>query len=220
MSELPRLFQLVSPALPVGAFAYSRGLETAVERGWVRGVDGTRAWIEGLLHASVARLDAPLVDRLHRAWSDGDQDAVGRWVELARATRETDELARESVTTARALVRLLRELDRIDDAEAELARGAYVAAFALAAVRSNLANASAVLAFAWTWLESTVAAAIKLVPLGQTDGQRLLWELGPTLEGVAERARLLPDDDIGALVPGFALASALHETQHTRLFRS
>ena len=220
MSELPRLFQLVSPALPVGAFAYSRGLETAVERGWVRGVDGARAWIEGLLHASVARLDAPLVDRLHRAWSDGDQDAVGRWVELARATRETDELARESTTTARALVRLLRELDRIDDAEAELARGAYVAAFALAAVRSNLANASAVLAFAWTWLESTVAAAIKLVPLGQTDGQRLLWELGPTLEGVAERARLLPDDDVGALVPGFALASALHETQHTRLFRS
>ncbi|MEM9071734.1 MAG: urease accessory UreF family protein [Myxococcota bacterium] len=218
MTELPRLLQLVSSALPVGGFAYSRGLETAVERGWVSNVEETRDWIAGLLHRSVAVLDAPLVDRLYVAWAEGK--GVDPWVELAVATRETYELQRESESMGRALTRLIRDLSLISGEEEVLAKKAYVAAFALAAQRFGLDRERALEGFLWTWLEATVAAAIKLVPLGQTEGQRLLFELSPALAEVAERARALPDDDIGAVVPGFALASMLHETQHTRLFRS
>ncbi len=216
---LPRLLQLVSPALPVGGYTYSRGLETAVERGWVTDEAQTRAWIAGLLEHSVATLDGPLVVRLHRALTSGDMAAALRWARLADATRETAELQAESRQTGRALVRLLVDLELVEAPPAPI-REAHVAAFALAAVALELETSDALRGFLWTWLEGTVAAAIKLVPLGQTAGQRILLHLGPELERAAERAAALPDDALGALAPGLALASALHETQHTRLFRS
>ncbi|MEM9190928.1 MAG: urease accessory UreF family protein [Myxococcota bacterium] len=217
-ANFPRLFQLVSPALPVGSFAYSRGLETAVERGWIGDVATVEDWISGLLTHSVARLDGPLVSRLYKAWDDGGD--VAHWIELAKATRETNELAGESSTMARALTRLLRDLSLASSHEAELAKEAFVAAFALAAYRLRIDHDACVEAFLWTWLESTVAAAVKLMPLGQTEGQRLLLKLGEGLPELARQASETDDDEIGALVPGLALASALHETQHTRLFRS
>ncbi|MBO6935882.1 MAG: urease accessory protein UreF [Deltaproteobacteria bacterium] len=217
--SLPRLLQLVSPALPVGGYTYSRGLETAVERGWVTDEAQTRAWIAGLLEHSVATLDGPLVVRLHRALAGGDMATARRWARLADATRETSELQAESRQTGRALVRLLVDLELADPPPAPI-REAHVAAFALASVALGLDADTALRGFLWTWLEGTVAAAIKLVPLGQTAGQRILLQLGPELERAAERAATLPDEALGALAPGLALASALHETQHTRLFRS
>jgi len=217
--SLPRLLQLVSPALPVGGYTYSRGLETAVERGWVTDERQTRAWIAGLLAHSLATLDGPLVLRLHRALVDGDDEAALRWARVADATRETRELQAESRQTGRALVRLLVDLELTGPPPAPI-RDAHVAAFALAAVSLGLDSSEALRGFLWTWLEGTVAAAVKLVPLGQTAGQRILLWLGPELEDAAERATALPDEALGALAPGLALASALHETQHTRLFRS
>lgn len=217
--SLARLLQLVSPALPVGGYTYSRGLETAVEREWVTTEAQTRDWIAGLLDASLATLDGPLVVRLHRALVADDQAAALRWARFADATRETAELQAESRATGRALVRLLVDLELVD-APPPAIRNSQVAAFALAAVALDLDEGQALRGFLWTWLEGSVAAAIKLVPLGQTAGQRILLELGPALERAAEAATTIPDDALGALVPGLALASALHETQHTRLFRS
>jgi len=217
--SLPRLLQLVSPALPVGGYTYSRGLETAVEREWVTTEAETRAWIAGLLEHSLATLDGPLVLRFHRALLAGDSAAALRWARVVDATRETAELQAESRQTGRALVRLLVDLE-LTEPPPDPIRDAHVAAFALAAVALGLDESDALHGFLWTWLEGTVAAAIKLVPLGQTAGQRILLQLGPELEHAAERAAALPDEALGALAPGLALASALHETQHTRLFRS
>lgn len=217
--SLPRLLQLVSPALPVGGYTYSRGLETAVERGWVTTEADTRAWCEGLLDHSLATLDGPLVLRVRRALEAGDEALAVRWARLADASRETAELQAESRQTGRALVRLLVDLELVGPPPAPI-REAHVAAFGLAAHALGLSAAEALRAFLWTWLEGTVAAAIKLVPLGQTAGQRILLQLGPALERAAARATALPDEALGALAPGLALASALHETQHTRLFRS
>ena len=219
MSSLPRLLQLVSPTLPIGGYTYSRGLEAAVERGWVVDEASSRAWIGGLLDHAQARLDAPLVARLHRCLERGDRPAADCWARFADATRETSELQAESRATGRALVRLLVDLGLVAP-PSDAVRNAQVAAFALAAVALDLSLQEALRGYLWTWLEASVAAAIKLVPLGQTAGQRILLRLGPAVEAAAERAELLPDDELGALVPGLALASALHESQHTRLFRS
>ena len=117
MSALPRLFQLVSPALPVGGYTWSRGLETAVERGWVTDEAGAREWITGLLGHALARLDGPLLVRAHRALRAGDDAAVTRWARLYDATRETAELQHESQATGRALVRLLVDLELVTRAE-------------------------------------------------------------------------------------------------------
>ncbi|MCB9595189.1 MAG: urease accessory protein UreF [Sandaracinaceae bacterium] len=215
------MLQLSSASLPVGGFTYSRGLEAAVELGWVTDAGSARAWIGGLLHECAGRLDAPLVLRAHDAFSRGDVAAVARWAAFDQACRETDELRRESSAMGRALGRWLVELGLA--APSELAgevRESYVVTFGLAAHRLGLDADAAVSAYLWSWLESGVTAAVKLVPLGQTDGQRITLALGAELEEVAGVARALADDDLGALVPGFAIASAQHETLHTRLFRS
>jgi urease accessory protein len=215
------LLQLASPSLPVGGFAYSRGLEAAVELGWVVDAAGARAWIEGLLHEAVGRLEGPLLLRLHRAFAAADREAVERWADLAIASRETEELARESRTMGAALARWVRELELASPEElAAPVRDAYLATFALAAERLGLDARDAVRAHAWSWLDASVTAAIKLVPLGQTEGQRILRDLGRALEALVEAAEAVPDEDVGALAPGLAMASARHETQHTRLFRS
>ena len=215
-----RLFQLVSPALPIGGYTYSRGLEQAVEAGWVRDEAGAHAWIGGLLGHAMARLDGPLLLRLHRSFTRGDGSAT-RWAWLADATRETAELQAESRATGRALVRLLGDLDLIDRASLEEGVGrCHLAAFALAARGLGLDASAGLRAYLWTWLEGSVAAAVKLVPLGQTAGQRILLDLGGALEAAACHAEGVDDESIGAFTPGQALASARHETQHTRLFRS
>lgn len=219
MRGIAGLLQLVSVGLPVGGFAYSRGLETAVERGWVCDRASARDWVEGLFDHSVTRLDAPLVARLHDAWSEGDLAEVHPWVTLADASRETDELQRESRAMGGALTRLLVDL-ALDVPDAALAARSYVGAFALGAMRLGVGRADAVRGFLFAWLEAGVVATVKLVPLGQTDGQRMLLALGARLDEATDAVLALPDEDVGALVPGFALASALHETQHTRLYRS
>jgi len=213
------LLQLASANLPVGGFAYSRGLETAVERGWVHDEASATTWIGELLGRSVAGWDAPLLVRLFAAWRERDE-ALRTWTDLADASRETHELQRESRAMGAALARLLHDLGRCGAAERAHASRAHLSAFALAALRFELTLEDALLAYLFAWLEGSVLAAVKLVPLGQTAGQRMLIALGAELPSIASRARELGDDELGAILPGAALASALHETQRTRLFRS
>lgn len=211
---------LASPALPVGGFSYSRGLETAVERGWVTDAAAARGWIEGLLEASVMRLDGPLLLRLHRAFAAGDLGEVERWRAFTAATRETRELAAESEAVGGALVRWMEALELGDAAARRAAQRCQLAAFALAAGALGLDAGAALRAFAWSRLEAATAAAVKLVPLGQSDGQRILLAAGRRLEPLCARAETVDDASVGALTPGLALASAWHETQYSRLFRS
>lgn len=219
-AALCQTLRLASPALPIGAFAYSQGLETAVAQGWVVDEAGTRDWIEGLLTHSIARLDLPLLCRLRRALAAHDHAALVSWSHYLRASREARELADEDRVVGTSLLRLLG-----DDAWALDARGENVPAslplgFAAASLAWAIPEPVALVAYAWAWLENQVAAALKIVPLGQSAGQRLLSGMVDLVAQVATRAPALEDEDLGALAPGFAIACAHHETQYTRIFRS
>lgn len=216
-----QLCRLVSPALPVGAYAYSQGLESACETGWVRDRDSAFEWINGVLKHSVSCLDLPLLFRLYSAWQTNRIKDVKVLSRRLLANRETSELRDEDRQIGQALARLLGEMD-IDEAEywRTAKETAYASLFALAAVKWNIGRSDCVAGYAWAWSESQVAAAIKLIPLGQTAGQTILSQLIELIPENVHRAQNLGDDEIGGTLPGLAIASANHEIQYSRLFRS
>jgi len=221
---LVRLLQIASPTLPIGAYSYSQGLEWAVESGEVRDAASARVWIGDLLECVVAPGEAAVSWRLLAAAQRADWPALATWNAWFRASRETAELRAETEQTGGSLAKLLQDLDLLDaSAKAVLSTLAPItlpAAYALAARGFGLAAEAALAAYVWSWLENQVLAAIKLVPLGQVAGQRLLISLGAKVPFVVMTASTLADDDLSTFAPGLALASARHETQYTRLFRS
>jgi len=217
---LLRLCLLVSPALPVGAYAYAQGLEYAVQAGWVRDESSAFVWLHGLSHHVVGTLDLPILLRLYRAWGSGDAAAVEFWNAQLVAARETAELRAEELHLGRALARVLTSLGVAEAAVWLEAAPAFCTMFSLAAVRWNIPAGDALCGYLWTWTENQVLAAIKLVPLGQSAGQRLLHRLIESMPGIADSAALLPNASIGVGAILQPIGSALHESQYSRLFRS
>ncbi len=211
-----KLWQLISPTLPVGAYSYSQALEQVHFEGVVHDAASAQSWLRDVLGLGVARLDLPVLLRVHRAWADRDALAVRRWSRVLEARRETAELRFEDLAMGSALALLLSNLG----AEVPEPRLPFASAFAVAAVDWSIGPESACAGYAWAWCEAQVAAAVKLVPLGHTAGQRMLLALGLEIPAAIEIATACRDDEIGASLPGLAIASALHETQYTRLFRS
>lgn len=226
MLALVRLLQLASPALPVGAYTYSQGLEWAVESGAVLTEADARRWIGDVLEWSIGRFEAPLAARLLAAWHDGEDGEVARLNDDFLASRETSELRAETAQMGYSLVRLLGDLDAFAGLPGWKARlaaidsPAFPTAWTAAAAAWRIPAGQALAAYLWAWLENQVMAAVKAVPLGQSAGQRLLAELGAALPALAERAQRLPESQWSNFTPGLALASSRHETQYTRLFRS
>jgi urease accessory protein len=217
---LLRLFQLVSPALPVGAYAYSQGLEYAVQAGWIRDEDSAFEWLHGLSRFGLGTLDLPILLRLHSSWHADRIDELNCWNAALIAARESAELRAEERHLGQALARVLIELE-LPEARAWLERTpAFATMFALAAARWHIAPSVTLSGYAWAWMENQVLAAVKLVPLGQSAGQRLLHRLGNLLPSILEQALSQPDEAIGVGVVSQALASSLHESQYSRLFRS
>ncbi len=202
MTKLARLLQLASPTLPVGAYSYSQALEAAVEAGVVHDAASAESWIGDVLELSVGAMEAPLLWRM----LNGEECE-----ELFLASRETAELRAETVQMGASLALLLKDLGMGE------AGGAFPTVYALAATKWGIAPEEALVAYLWSWLENQVMAALKAVPLGQTDGQRMLLSLGSRLERIALDAR---SKEPSNLAPGLALLSARHETQYSRLFRS
>ena len=219
---LARLLQLASPALPVGAYTYSQGLEWAVESGLVRDEATAGQWIGGVLDEGVGRFEAPLVACLQRAWIAADAVEVARLNGEFVASRETSELRSETLQMGYSLRRLLRDLDDfpLPAALDALPEAAFPTAWAFAAASWRIPLADSLAAYLWSWCENQVLAALKAAPLGQTAGQRLLLRLGGRIPVVAQQALLLPEAQWSNFAPGFALASCQHETQYSRLFRS
>ncbi|HYS56605.1 MAG TPA: urease accessory UreF family protein [Burkholderiales bacterium] len=214
---LARLLQLASPTLPVGAYSYSQGLEAAIEAGIVRDAASAERWIADVLAHSLARMEAPVLLRLAAAWRVGDDDAAARWNALFLASRETAEFRAETAQMGYSLAKLLPELGLGD---VPLEEPSFPAAFAFAVAAWRIDAHEALVAYLWSWTENQVLAAMKALPLGQTDGQRLLVSFGGRLDEIARGAARLDDDSIVNFAPGLALLSACHETQYTRLFRS
>jgi len=218
---LLRVLQLASPALPIGGYAYSQGLEYAVEQDWVTDLDSAAAWLEGVAKRALGQLDIPVLLRQFAALEAGDRAAVQRWNDWLLANRETAELYLEDSQQGGALLRLMISLEMptaLDWPKGEPI--ALMTAFAMAGSHWQTDVRSLAHGVLWSWLENQVGAATKLVPLGQTDAQRLLGRLLPGLPLIVDAASELKDDELGAGLPGLAFASARHEHQYTRLFRS
>jgi urease accessory protein len=217
MSALLHLLHLASPALPIGAFHFSQGLEQAVEAGWIDNEASALAWIAGIAEGALGTLDLPVLARLHQACSLADEEGVLRWDRLLIASRETQELRAEDRHMGAALLKVLKE---IAPTLTPRPVQTYAGAFALAASHWSIAASQTLEAYAWAWAENQVLAAVKLVPLGQSAGQRVLHALIPKLTSMATRALIMKDEDIGYSGVMQAIASARHEFQYTRLFRS
>ena len=218
---LLRLLQLVSPALPIGGYNFSQGLEYAIEAGWVRDEASALGWIAGLMSASVSTLDTPVLHRLYDAWSADDAGAVDRWSRFLIASRETSELRAEDRHLGRSLAKVLAEAGLAPAREWQTRPDAtFATLFALGCARWRVDAHACTWGYLWTWAENQVLAALKAVPLGQSAGQRMLDALIAQIPQVAQRATTLNDAQIGSAAPMHLIASAAHETQYTRLFRS
>ncbi len=218
-SALLRLMQLSSVRLPVGGYAFSQGLEFAIERGWVSNTQQVSEWLEQQLLYSVAQTDLPLLKLAMIAAEADDQKGLLQCNDLALACRETRELRLTDSAMGEAMNRLLVSLG-ISQPLPTSGELSFVVLFGIAAQNWQIDYPTSALGFLWSWLENQVAAATKLVPLGQTQAQQLLGELQPLLPQAISRADAVTDDEIGSGLQGLAIASAGHETQYSRLFRS
>lgn len=217
---LLRLMRLSSPALPVGAYAYSQGMESAVAIEWVTDRDTAAQWIEGVMTAMLTPVDMAALWRLAQARQQGDLDGFWHWNRWLLASRETSELHFEDVQLGAALWRILQNLERLEGLSLPVEGISFAAAFALAGIDWQIEAEDLLLGYGWSWLENQVAAATKLVPLGQTAAQWIIEQLHPVIADCAKTAMQLGDSAMGASLPGLAFLSATHETLYTRLFRS
>jgi urease accessory protein len=239
---LIRLLHLASPTLPVGAYTYSQGLEWAVESGAIRNEASAGQWIGDCLSYSLASFEAVYLAHMLSAWRDNDPAQLAELDAEFIASRETAELRAETLQMGHSLARLLedlgiqtvarmqrsgiRESAHSPDSGQRPASGlqrpaiSFPLAWSCAAARWNFETEDAIAGYLWAWLENQVMAALKAVPLGQTAGQRLLLTLGERLPALAKQAAATPLDQARNFLPAFAIASSLHETQYTRIFRS
>ncbi len=218
-AALLHLLQFASPALPIGAYSYSQGLEAALEAGLVTDAASGRAWIARHLHEVMATWEAPLLWRLMQAHASGDAAALARWSERFLASRDSAEIRAETVQMGFSLTRLLAELE-LAPAPAPGVDVALPVAYASAVHALAIDPADALLAQLFSWAENQVLVCVKSVPLGQVAGQRMLLSLRPDIEQAARSAMTLPDADLCNWAPGLSLLSMRHEVQHGRLYRS
>ena len=220
---LLQLIWLASPALPVGGFSYSEGLEAAVESGGVRTAADAADWLSDQLRLALSKADLPLLAQAHAAWLDHDVDRLAALNEWALATRESHEMRRQTEQMGRSMHEWMKNRPA-DPRLSTLARlapaPAFPVAFALACVQSGAGVREAMLSFGFGWAENMVQAAIKAVPLGQSAGQRILAALADALPECIEHALTLDDRERQAFAPMLAILSSQHETQYSRLFRS
>lgn len=215
-AALLQLLWLASPALPVGGFSYSEGLEPAVEAGLVTNEGQAGDWLVDQLHLVLARSDLAVVLRALEAWRAGDLDQVRALDSWVRRTRETSELRLQAEQMGRSLGDWQRSIGQ----DADTAAVTYPVAFARAAAATQASARDAGLAFAFGWSENMVQAAVRAVPLGQSAGQRILQRLAQAVPEAVDTALGLADDERQAFAPMLAIISSQHETQYSRLFRS
>ena len=217
---------LASPALPVGGFSYSEGLEAAVDAGLVSDEASAADWLVDQLHLGLARSDLAVVAQAIDAWRAHDLARVRALNDWVLRTRETQELSLQTQQMGRSLLEWARSLGPLSGGVFESLQAAalqppsYPVAMACAAAVSGAAPVLCLQGFAFGWAENMVQAAIKSVPLGQSAGQRILARLIGEIPAAVNEAMALGDDERQAFTPLLAILSARHETQYSRLFRS
>jgi len=223
-ASLLQLIWLASPALPVGGFSYSEGLEAAIEHGLVRDEASAASWLRQHLTLALTRGDLALLAQALPAWLADDQPRLRALNDWVLQTRESAELRLQCEQMGRSLIEWLRNHDSASPSQIQacLALGtpSYPMVMALAYAAAGADTESALLAYAFGWAENMVQAAIKAVPLGQLAGQRILAGLSHAIPAAVQAALALGDSGRQAFSPMLAILSARHETQYSRLFRS
>ena len=232
-TALLQLVWLASPALPVGGFSYSEGLEAAVEAGLVRDEVTAGDWLVDQLHLGLSRGDLAVVASAVAACRDNDHARIAALDAWVRQTRETSELRQQTEQMGRSLAQWRESVGWVAEGTPALRETAGVAArtrptedhtypvaFALAAAATTASPRQVALTFAFGWAENMMQSAIKSVPLGQSSGQRILARLAADIPAAVDHALALDDDTRQAFTPMLSILSAQHETQYSRLFRS
>lgn len=220
-TSLLRLMHLISPSLPIGSFTYSQGIEWAVETGWISSAEELQAWLENQLQTGITHLDLPIMKRLYHAVEQQDAESLQYWIDYLNASRETSELLQEEKNRGRALTDLLIHLDvPLATTWKSILSQNQLAAYVVAAKHWHIALEDAAYGYVWSWLENLTLSAVKIIPLGQSQGQKLLHQMTPAIPDATHQGLSIDDIHIGASSPALAIASSRHETQYTRLFRS
>jgi urease accessory protein len=229
-TSLLQLMWLASPALPIGGFSYSEGLEAAVEAGGVADEATACGWLVDQLELGLACNELAVIAQALDAWPRADLARVRRLNDWVLATRETSEQRLQTEQMGRSLAAWLQQRARQGGDSARLEAVAallalppaptHPVAFALAASHTGATPRDALLAAGFGWAENMVQAALRAVPLGQSAGQRILAALADALPAAVDHALALRDDERLAALPALAILGARHETQYSRLFRS
>ncbi|MDP1530732.1 urease accessory protein UreF [Rhodoferax sp.] len=222
-ASLLQLMWLASPALPIGGFSYSEGLEAAVDTVRVTTESEAAAWLLDQLELSLARGDLAVLAQAVPAWRAADANRIAALNTWVLQTRESRELRAQTEQMGRSLLEWLRNHTTATPTQIDLLadlQPSYPLAFALAASATSAPVRECLLSYAFGWAENMVQAAIKSVPLGQSAGQRILSALTAAIPSAIERALAVPDHARQAFAPMLAILSAQHEVQYSRLFRS
>ena len=223
-AALYRLMTWLSPAFPVGAFAYSSGIEWAVEAGDIKDAASLRDWLAAMLAEGSGFCDGVFLAQAHRAASLRDDTGLREIAELAAAFVPSRERQLETTTQGRAFIDIARAAWNFAGLDEMIAACdgpiVYPVAVALVSAAHAIPLEPALHAFFHAVVSNWISAGARLVPLGQTDSQRVLVNLEPVVAATAKRALAASLDDLGSATFRADLASLRHETQYTRLFRS
>lgn len=221
---LSRLLQLSSTMLPVGAYSYSQGIEWAIECGDVSDLESAESWISDVLWIYQANFELPILLRFYQSWQANDLKAVAEWDAFFQAGRDTAESLAETKQMGYSLCRLLNDLKTLPvtliNQVNMLKAPSFPAVYAAIGNEWGISEDNLLQAYAWSWAENQVSAAMKTVPLGQVAGQKILFAIGQQLPQVIMQAMQIADNEMSNLSPGLTIAGCRHETQYSRLFRS
>ncbi|NJR39163.1 MAG: urease accessory protein UreF [Leptolyngbyaceae cyanobacterium CSU_1_4] len=220
--SLLALLQFVSPALPVGAYSYSEGVETLVQKGKVKDLATLEYWLQQELKYGAISVEAIALLRAYTCVENDDRTGLKYWNEWLSAFRETEEIRRQSWQMGRSLTRLLIDLQPLLQPAITACEEHcnFTVAFAIAADHWQIDPQTALLGYLYSWAANLANAGVRLIPLGQTQGQQLLLNLYPVLERTATTAMNANNDSLKNCGWGLAIASMQHETLYSRLFRS
>lgn len=223
-NALSRLLQLASPMLPVGAYSYSQGLEWAIESQAVTNAPSAQQWIAQVLETYQAHFELPLLLRSYQAWRQKNWQSVQNWDVEYQAGRDCAEALAESRQMGYSLRLLCQDIGDLPKPVLtqlqQLDAPAFITVFACLCHAWKIAATDMLHAYAWSWAENQVSAAMKTVPLGQVAGQKMLLYLGQLIPSVVTQAGKIKDNQLSNFCPALTIAGCLHETQYTRLFRS
>jgi len=226
LNEITALMQLASPALPIGGFSYSQGLEAAIDSGLVNDAASAESWIQDVFLGVFARSEAPLWLLSFQAWANADQNAVEDLNDYFLASRETQELRAETEQMGWSLLQIAQSLAWGGASVEQLASMkplSLLTAHTYASFHLNIQAQNGLAAYAFSWIENQVAASLKAIPLGQVAGQQALTKIRLLVPQMVAEAKERANPDLSKIdnfSPMMAILSSRHETQYSRLFRS